>query len=539
MAQVQVTKSEDPLIKFQQNLKKTQAGMNFAKAIFSPGNGSLNQKFLTETMKALGFPVPKGVQMTLETSQMFTSGQSAYTGYKNYQGIDDMKSVVSPSVSSINLALSILQQAGLISYESETVQMIKVGTDIALIICSFGTNIKAWISLAMDITAIEKQTEAQAMRLAYQGVSGYYQALVNPQAKAAASLFKEYQEGDSGLTTFGFIAKLAEAAPDLWPQFFPQFQSWAPVWDASVTVTASKTNWYGSKAEYTAGYSWKSIRGYTPDQLRNFVFTYLVEPYLYPFLLAEKQYKGRGKLSLLHLFTLCLLGNREYIYHDQGLMPLMLATDFSPFDFGEYQVQDYLNGLQPPNFAKNFAISGDIRKLASVNPKEKNKQMTYDLRSLFAYADQAGRIDILNQSNELRDLINSISTYESWKFDASLGDWNESQKSETLGREKISSGPGGAGAAWRRVKNYFAAMALLDQIRRDTYFKGWEGGRMSDYMDFFSTISDFEQMYRDMQLKMVIRKTNTMALANVAYFLGAKNLSDIKRVTANSYVLKG
>ena len=535
MAQVQVTKPETPLLKFQDNLKKTQFGINFGKAIFSPGNQSLSAKFLTEAMRQLGLPIPKGVTMTLEAAQMISSGQSAYTGYQTYKGLDNMKSVVSPSVSTINLALSILQQCGLIKAESQEVQMIKVGTDIALIICSFGTNVYAWISLAMDITAIELQNEANAKRLAYQGVSNYYQNLIRPQASAAASLFKEFQEG--GISTFGFIGKLAEAAPDLWPQYFPQFQTWAPVWDAGVTVSSSSTNWYGSKSEYTAGLHWKSIRGYTPEQIKNFVFTYLIEPYLYPFLLAEKEYAGMGKLPLLQAFTLAMLGGQEWLYAERGMSDLFKKTMITPWDMESHAIQDYFSTLEKPKLASTSVVSGDISIFSKIRQAQNEKAMyTFNNRERLAACDILGRTDGLFTSPEVTKEIDRLTMYEPWQYHEGLGDWNESGRVELVGRERQISGPGGAGAVWRKVKNYFAAMAMLDQMRADNYFKGWEGGRYPEYA-FFSTVADFEKYYRDLQLKMLIRRTNTMALANVALFLNT-DISKLKRIGPNQYVAK-
>lgn len=534
----QTTQGMDPrFLQFQNDIKKTANGIAFARALFT--GKPMNEKLIRAAFQELGITIPKEIEMTIQLAQVVASGAALYEAYDTYQTIDDVRSVSSQTGATMRLGLKFSESMGWIKSTSQEAHMIRTAANICMIYASGGMDVSSWISLAMDFVINEATNQMNAQRLASEALAGHMRDFLTPQAKAASKWMRAYQE--QSISIFEFVGRIAEAAPDLWPQYFPEMAAWAPVWTNRLTTYGESRTWYGTTASKSAEKTWLSIAGFTPAQLRHFVFQYMVEPNVYPFLLANKAFEGKGKASLMSMAVLSTMCDFKFIDAYTDYSPLFLGNQLSLSDFYMPQVLKYLDEVQDPRLLKSKAtgitING-VQQLTKAQMEKANAEaFTFIYREDLKWAEYAGRPDILFRSPEVRKIMKDALSFPLIPPSEGQTAWTESRLVErSRGGENISQAItgylGGPGAMWREVRNYFAALGLIDRIQKDSYFKDFQaeafqasngliyGTRdLSDY-DFMGSIAEFEAYHREVSMKSMIRKVNTMALGNVAYFLG-------------------
>jgi hypothetical protein len=531
----------DPnFLKFQNDLKKTAFGVKFARALLTGGNQALSQKFLREGFKTLGLEIPESVEITLDAAQMIVSGSATIDAVQAYESFDDIRSITRPGAVTLSSAMQIFEALGWMEKDSQEAQMIRTAINVAGIVGSFGLDVKSWIALALDVTGFEAKNQMNAKRIAMQGLQSTLSARIAPQATAAAMVLKDFQE--KKMSAFAFVGKMAEAAPDLWPQYFPQFNSWAPVYDQTIYVRGESRTWYGSSSSHTAAHTFRTMAGWTPEQIKQFVFTNLAEPVLFPFFIANEFYENQGKASLKTLGVMGALGLLGRVSTGTNVETL-LRNQVTLSDFFDPVVLKYLRNMSPPKQATRSAaviVGGGVEVRTEKQIFEDRKRVfTWENREILEAAELAGRIDIVWQSPELRELLKESLAYPVIEPKKAYQEWNEG-KIKSYGRggneaEVLSLAGGGYGVAWRDPRNYFAALAMISELRKDEYFKDWDAGEptrflaggkvvglsgrdLTDY-DFLADIDEVDAMVREISFKMTLRKVNTLALGNVAYFL--------------------
>lgn len=534
----------DPnFLKFQNDLKRTQFGVKFARALFTGGNQALSQKFIREGFKALGLDIPEGVEITLDAAQMIVSGSATIDAVQAYESFDDIRSITRPGAVTLSSAMQVFEALGWMKKDSDEAQIIRTAINVAAIVSSFGLDVKAWIALALDVTGFEAKNAANAKRVAYEGLSRVVNSRIAPQATAAASVLKDFQE--KKMSAFAFVGRMAEAAPDLWPQYFPQFSGWAPVYNQTIYVRGESRTWYGSSSSHTAGYAFQSVSGWDQNQIKEFIFRYLAEPVLFPFYIANEFYEGQGKVSLKTLGVLGALGLLSRVSTGTNVDPF-LKNQVTMADFFDPIVLNYLRNLKAPaqvSRTSAIVVDGSLEiKTKAQELEEKKRVFTYENRELLESAELSGRVDIVWQSPDLRKLMIDATSFPIITPKESYKAWNEG-KIKTYGRggendsQVLSLAGGGYGVAWRDPRNYFAALAMISELRKDEYFKNWDAnvyagrrmgigdgsftfsGRDIDSYDFLADIDEIDSMVREISFKMTLRKINTLALGNVAYFL--------------------
>lgn len=533
----------DPrFLEFQKNLRRTAFGIKFARALFTGGNKSLSQKFIREGFKQLGLEIPKEVEITLDAAQAITAGVAMVDAIEAYQTFDDAKNVVQLGTDSLASTVRVAQALGWVDSNSQEVQMIRTATNVAMIIGSGGTDVKSWISLALDFYSWEAQAGMRAQQLANGWLADNLRARINPQAKAAAQVLKEFQEGK--ISSFAFVGKMAEASPDLWPQFFPQFGKWAPVYTTEMQVSAQVRTWYGATQGASARHVWQTIAGYTPTMIRDFVFFYLAEPTLYPFYVANDAYRGQNKASLVQMAVLSVLTGFDFIAPHEDYTKLLIANELTLSDFENPRILQYLEDLQDPLKKYRLAavtIDGKPQYSKAVMEKYGPEISLYQNRDILESLERAGRIDVISKVPQLRKVLKDTMTFPAIDVNQAYGAWNETGlvnygRGGETDREQSSLRVAGAGLAWRKVRNYFAALGMIEELRKDEYFNTAEykdttanayivgdivfGARTIQTYDFLGTVDAFESLHREISFKSTIRKINTLALGNVAYFLG-------------------
>ena len=522
----------DPnFLRFQQNLKRTAFGVKFGRALFTGGNGAMSVKFLREAFKELGLEIPEAVEITIDAAQVLVSGAAVVDAIETYETFDDVRGIARASTNTFAATQRLAEHFGWLKKDSDEAQIMRTASNVAMIIASGGLDVKAWLSLAMDFTSWEAMNAGRAKQIAYEGLMTAYRARVNPQAQAAASVLKQYQEKD--ISVFEFVGRMAEVAPDLWPQYFPQYASWAPVYQTGLISRSETVTWYGSGNSYAATHFWNTIAGYTPDQIRGFIFKYMVEPTLQPYRISNDVYEIQGKASLKTLAILSTMVGFTRIEKNVDYSILLSQNQLTLSDFKDPVILDYLYNLTDPASRERISSAVQVSGKAVLSETEaKNEAMrvfAFKNKQLLIEADRAGRIDIINKIPELRSRLKYAMSFPEIGIDQKA----DLEKIGTLSKadmDKFLKTPGtqsGSGAPWREIRNYFACLALLDQVRKDKYFKGFtrswltdgfEARDISSY-DFMSTVDDFEATHRDVTMKSVLRKVNTLALGNVAFFL--------------------
>src|SRR6185369_4112005 len=515
--------------KFTQALTRTNAGIKFGRALFSPGNKGLSPRAIADMLRLLGLNIPQGYLVAVDMAQVLVSGAAVCTAVQEYETIDDIESVANPSIGTVKALLQLAGDANWIDPHNQYVEMVEVGIDAYQIYASMGMDVKAWISLGLHIASFEAYNSAKAEIAAHQAVADGYRAIISPEATAAASVFKQYQESEdlpdgaeNKLSVYGFIGKIASVAPDLWPQYFPGF-GWMPETVRTIVSNTASRTWYGSTSTAHAEYSWKSLYSMTDDQIRQTVFGALIYPYMYPFQIADQAFGKMNKASLFTMAQLACLSPMKYVYADQDLSGFLGSARLTPKDFGETVVQDYLSSLNDDRkYAAKVAgvtIQGVAQK-AGVNYANAAKYDLLDNLDLFKNADRLGDVDTLFSNPDLKKTVADFFTFPAIPKTAALGAWNESVAATDRAGNSITRVIG-AGAAWRDPKNYFASMGFIDTLSKDPFFKNsafmaW----LYQTFYFMKDIKTFETVHRQLQMKQTLRAVNFLAKANIARFLG-------------------
>ncbi len=403
------------------------------------------------------------------------------------------------------------------------------------------------MALAMDIAVIQLGASARANQLAQMGVATYMQNLLRPQQIRAAELVKTFQESQDAkgprLTTFGFIAQVAAESPDLWTQLFPQFASWGIDYETYVSFHGSKTTWYGDTQTAHAEHYWRTVRGYSNEQLRNLVFKNLAWPVIFPFATANRAYVNRGKGSLYSLALLSMLTGLQRVEGD--VSKYLDVAQLTPSDLGDTFLHDYIVGAKPPSVVKQSGVYIGQQAVVSKaeNQKASDARFVFDNKDFLEQLESQGRIDLIRKVPELSLRLSKGYTFEPIPFDPSNAEWNEVRRfTDRAGN--VSDSLTGLGASWRLIRNYFSALAIVDQLRSDTFYADWWKGDLNGYaeaIDFIASADQFDADYRRLQMTSMIRGINTMALGQIAYYMGTTpdKLVKVNQDGVTAFVKKG
>lgn len=82
---------------------------------------------------------------------------------------------------------------------------------------------------------------------------------------------------------------------------------------------------------------------------------------------------------------------------------------------------------------------------------------------------------------------------------------------------------------YRNIQNYWAAISVMDGIRKDPYFQDAKGLSLYKEMDrLYPTASEFEEEHKRLQFISVGRKLNEEAKKNIAFFFGEKDFRKLR-----------
>lgn len=531
------------LANFSNNLKKTNLGVKFAKTLFSEPE-KLNSKAIALVMKELGLNIPKELEMTVEAAQVITAGQAISDGLATGRSMNDLNNVTKSGSQSLRVVTAIAESNGMIDQDSASV--IRIGTSVAMIVASAGTDVASWVGLALELGNTVAVKQGLADVHAIQNVQDLYKARVSPQAKILGDTFKDFQE--KKISIYGVIAKMAVETPDLWPQVinpnspivqnFPQLMM-LPVVDTSVRGVGSSEiygDWpWPASGKYVLA-RWDADKiidfktlgvNFTKEKAAEYFFELLLKPWITSYALANDEVISHGNMSMRNVAALSYLVNPSGEISDtDDYVNMLIGSALTPYDFGDNILdqiaRQFVEEHYTPEqklFRESVITSGQTKENKKWNEYQKNLDT---MRSRLEMIKQTDDISILVKEPYIYQKLFNYMNFEkvSFESDPTLGGRINAQFQEKNVR------------AWRKLHNYFAVMQMLDAFRKDSYLSQT---KFADKLyPFMPSIDEFDSEMTRLNYISTMRNVNRLAMKQIAGFLNT-DIKNLKNKNTLSY----
>ena len=506
--------------KFSENLKKTSLGVKFGKALFTKPS-SLSPRLIVDMLRALGLNVPREAIITADIAQMIITGQAAIRAYNDAKSFNEISN---SSAASIAAGVRIASELGWINDKDGSVATtIQLGTDVGLLISSCGADWQAWASLALSAWKQNVQNEMIATKLAAGALQASVEQYLSVEQRAFTANFAELNSGKIGV--LGWLTKNALTSPALFMQRisgnqdlikkFPFLANVSGLPTSTITFrgSAQVSDTFLGLGEFNQQsenlyFTMETLSKFADEnQAREWIFKALIEPQLVGYQYANKYFTGRA-ISVENLSIMYGIGAPiGYIYPGQDVSPFLQTLKLTPSDMGETFIQNFLSAdtRSTVSYLKSASIS-----MSGTQSFRKPTQPDIELfKKEILKADLRGDANYLYQFKEVRERAKLYGTYNFIPDNYKMG----------IGRggEKIQVGE--YAQDWRRLSNFTLGLQYLDMVRNDPYYFGWESESLKKY-DFMRSIKEYENKAQYLFSLSMFRKVNTMALGNVAFFLG-------------------
>lgn len=489
--------------KFSNDIKRTARGVRLARRIFSPGAKQLSNRQITAALRSVWPNIPRDADITLQAAQIFFAGEAVVKGIQAGKG---MNSIVNPSVQAVNLAFDLAGRVGLVDMRSpesqDAAEIISFGSNVAQIISSGGTRIDAWVAAAADIYLAGERNAAIAKAEAYRGLGQRLDSLFSPQASAVSEILKKYQTNQGSLTGLKIITEIAERAPSLFPQFFPDF-GWVPMYDMKIESKAWRTNWLGQYSEHSAWRLVRTMYQLNSDQAKRLVFQNLIEPIMLPFyqVAVRRSVSVQGPPSnLSSLMAIASIAGHSDIPDGFNYINPMSKALVSPVDIGDSDVISWVVSSFAP--VTGGGIRGQREKVSSVWSR-RNEIMK------------------LAENGKLSDIAAIHPDFYT-----------------TLSKRYVVSD---SSVEWRSLGNYIACLQLINDLKSDSFWASLNQRGLGDFtyldlegrsksvtsltlkdFDLVGSAQTFSRSYHECLNLSVVRRSNEMARYNLGQILGVK-----------------
>lgn len=512
------------------NLKKTALGVKFSKQLFTDPM-SLSPKTILTVMRALGVQVPEGVVITAEVAQVIVSGQAVASGLEAGKSLSEMNSQTNMTTAGVRALTSIAEQQSWI--DADAASVIRIGTSVALIAASAGTNIAAWVSLALDLASATQAKQGLADYRAIISAQDQYRARITPQSKILGDTFKDYQE--KRISIYGVIAKMAVETPDLWPQVMTPdspitqaFPSLMMLPTVGVGVTGSGT------AEISGSWPWPAKGGYViarwessktinfstlgkqfnKEVAAEYFFETLLKPWIVCYALANNEIVGRGNMSMQNIAALSYMVNPNGEISDKDdYVKFLIGSCLTPYDFGDnilhdiaeqYVIEAYAG--QDLSFHESAVSYGTSAANKSFSANQKDREI---MRRKLEQVKASDDIVELVQYEYIYKKLKSYMDFETVSF----------EKDPTLGGRLAAQFNSTDTRAWRKLHNYVAVIQMLDAFRTDSYLSNTRFA--AQLLPFMPSVDAFTSQVEHINFLSTTRSVNRLALSNIAGFLDA------------------
>lgn len=520
---------------FSQNLKKTSLGIRFGRQLFTDPD-SLRPTTIVSVLRALGANIPREAQITADLAQMLVAGQAVARSYDEGKSLAE---IAKPSAATVALGVKVLTDIGWIEDKDGSVATtIQLGAAIACLIGSSGLDWQSWVSLASMAYLNRAANGVEAQQIALKSIAGAVQTRLTQEQAAFGENFKLWQSGKIGL--LGWIAKNALEAPIVSIQGirdneeirkkFPFLDLDAlPVVDKTWTAHAKVSDSFMGMGDFngesrTETYSLKGLQYLTdPDEARRYVYFLLIEPHIYGYQYANEYFKDRAFSLESAAILYCLGANIGYLMPDLNFGKSLSDLRLSPSELGENVIQTSVDPLAPDPIGvfRDAAIRFNGQAVFSAT-----KQSDYSKsRREILKADLSGDTDFLYQFSEVRERVKLFTQYPMIPDNFQMAIDRGGQVVQV--REKWQG--------WRKIQGFVAALQYLELVKNDPYFFNWENEMLKRY-DFMGNLPNFKAKVEQLSKLSLVRRINSQALGNVAYFL---NTTPDKLVKKNALDTEG
>lgn len=517
-------------LNFTRNLKQTEFGIKFGKKLFTQPH-SLTPKQISIALRQLGLNLPREVVLGADLAQAIVSAQATMTAIETGKNINEITKL---SATSANLCAQLANDLGWV--DDDSAAFVSLGTDVCLLFASAGTNVQAWVGLAIDLVNISQMNVMAAKKAATNALVDSYSTQIKSQGQALAKSFLDFQSGQIGL--FGLLAQTADNSPFLFESNIKNNPSiknilpglnFIPVVNWEMVAQASSKNFLGQVSNESARVTVRTIGEMNEEEAANFIFQWVIEPFTICYLEAEKYYRSKKLPSIFDISLLWAVdtsGSLKYISDSDGtqIPKSLLKNLLTPKDIF---IDDFFSDYYPE--VKSAGISGALGNFFV--KQEPTKEQVFD-------ADNTGDIERLYNFKKTRKILASKTTFPLVPPTNSVP-WRESTYKTYTERETrqpyrvlerdLQHWYGGQATDWRKLQNFIACLDFLDLVRNDPYYKNLSVplDRVEQY-DIFPSINEWKNKVALVQGISQARKVNKLALTNVAYFLGANNPNQIK-----------
>lgn len=508
-----------------QNFRKTQSGIALGKALFS--GKKVNPSQITSLLKSAGVPVPQEALVTADVAQIIMAGGAITTDIAAGASIG---AYVNPSAACINGAVSLLEHTGLMNANDPGAQLLKMGTETALVISSCGLNVIADLALVMDLYSqfskkmpdLTAKLQGMSDNLAKSSVMNYINKIYSREAVTSARLFSQLQTGK--ISVFEMVGTLADSDPYTFYNYFPDSKSFFP--PSFVTVTASGSISYDQQGG-AFGLSEQSYKvSSTFSQRMDFVrkmglearilgvidFFLKYKTSMIAFQIMNQENMSAKKISVGDMAALSLCSpyfDTFSLYND--LSPNLLALSITPHDMGydfleeahvDADIFSDMHAAESTNAAVTF--NGVDRSIyPSLNFLKVIDQQKAKVESLKSF-DESGNIAAIVKNVAGRNAIKKWGSFDPFAYFPKNSITPQTPSSFNL-------------------RDFWAFISLSHEMSKDKYLNQIAASSkeidsmVSSTTGLHETVNERAKM---LQFLNVGRNMNKLALKNIANFFG-------------------
>lgn len=426
----------------------------------------------------------------------------------------------------IGATVNALEIMGVMNPQSPAAQILQFGTDLGLVIATAGANVLADLSLGLDVLKqvlqfsmpdLTPELQAVAKRTSQIAASQWWTSKIKPEQQASVRTFKDYQEGK--ISVFEMMGEIAQESPELFENYFPEMKAFIP--PAVVTEIFTTTETYHQtgglfglasrdySVQESTVFQYRTIQGVMdPYQLATKIADRFLSPILGAYRAIESQNFRRTQvntqnqmLSIQDWAILSMFQPTFQTVDELDIRTILLNLQLTPRDLG-YEILDI---IADPQMIFVGSFNG-------VDPQYITKLKQHPKEAYIQYFDENGKINPLLKDKTVSEKIKYWGTYPELQNDPSLVSFN-------IDPSMLQPKTG-----YRNVRNFWSAASILDLMRRDPYFKNLTKNDVlginpaDDAAGYILEPDVISQLHRDLQLKSLGRKMNSMAKSNVADF---------------------
>jgi len=518
---------------FSNNVKKTALGVRFTKTLFLEPE-RLSAKTVTLALKQLGLNIPPGAEIAAEGAQVIVSGQAISTA----NNAKDLNSATNATATAFRSISAIAEANGML--DSDSASIMRIGTDVAMIVGSGGTNAAAWVSLAMNLANTVAVKQGLADIHAIQNAQDQYRIRVSPQARILGETFKDFQE--KKISIYGVIAKMAVETPDLWPQVIsPDSELTKAFPELMMIPTVTNTIVGKGSSEIGGDYPWPASGRYVLDRWESektldirtlgvtftresaaeYFFELILKPWMSAYAYANNEIVSRGNMSMSSIASLTYLINPQGDISDRyDYVNMLLGSCLTPYDFDDNMLDNIAKQFVEDHFSSQDKIFHEQAISTGISTANKNWNVYQkDLDTMRA------KLMSVKQNDDISELVKYPYIYKKLQ-DYMDFEQTSFERDPTLGGQLNAKFDQGNVRAWRSLHNYFSVLQMLDTFRKDSYLS--QTRYAQQLLPFMPSIESFDQQVSKINYLSTMRSVNRLAMKNIASFIGTNTKNLIK-----------